>query len=84
MEINPVLFIYLFILAVGYEHFEWWPALLFSILRRPFWLTAPCVCMALAPAHAAVSAGSLIRGFSSDAMFPDVEQEGEKILISLA
>lgn len=40
--------------------------------------------MALAAANAAVPAGSLIRGFSSDAMFPDVEQEGKKILINLA
>lgn len=40
--------------------------------------------MALASANAAVPAGSFIRGFSSDAMFPDVEQEGKKILISLA
>lgn len=41
--------------------------------------------MTLASANAAVLAGALFRGFSSDAMFPDVEQEEEKkISISLA
>lgn len=37
------------------------------------------VYMVLVPA--AVSAGSPILGFGSDAMFPDVEQEGKKILL---
>lgn len=58
-------------------------ALLFFVLVRWFWLTELRLCTALAHMNAAVSAGSLIRGFSSDAMFPDVEQE-ENILISLA
>lgn len=34
--------------------------------------------MTLGSANAAVPAGSLIRSFNSDAMFPDVEQEREK------